>query len=708
MAALLALSLPGAATAQSPEKVKVLITFSEKPGRSKERLVEGFGGIVKHRYRAVHAISATVPKKKLNKIESAEGVISVEEDVRVWAAAQSLPWGVDRIDADIVHASNKGAGIKVAVLDMGIDVDHPDLDVAGGRHFYGEGIYDDGDYDDDGGHGTHVAGIVAALDNSIGVVGAAPEAALYAVKVLPGNGFGYVSDLIRGIEWAVANNMDIINMSIWSSGPSTALEAALEVADEAGIVIVGAAGNFSGIVTYPARYDTVIAVSATDSSDSMYTSSGTGAAIELAAPGVAIRSTCLGGTYCDYSGTSMAAPHVAGAAALVMASGLTDLNGNGRINDEVRVRLQQTAEDLGAPGRDASYGFGLVNARLAIDPSGNLPPVASAGPDQSVSDRDGSGAEGVCLDSSASYDADGSIISRQWYKGGTPLGDGVTLVRSFGVGTHNVVLSVTDNEGATDTDNAVITVKSIPTTTVSVPATSAWARDTGVDVSLGQTLYITVSESDTWTGSDAWTGNANGDPSAPGPGGAYILGDANAYSLIGKIGDAGTPFFSGTDYGATVISSGRLYLGMNDDGFGDNGGEVIAIVGLEDAPSSPPDEPAQGGGGCFIATAAYGSYFDGHVETLRDFRDTYLAPDSAGSGFVSLYYRISPPVAAFIDDHPAAKPAVRAALLPSVAVSTVAVSTTLAEKGAIAGLLALVSVMAAVFLTRQRGGKGVS
>ncbi|MEE9491260.1 MAG: CFI-box-CTERM domain-containing protein, partial [Dehalococcoidia bacterium] len=118
---------------------------------------------------------------------------------------------------------------------------------------------------------------------------------------------------------------------------------------------------------------------------------------------------------------------------------------------------------------------------------------------------------------------------------------------------------------------------------------------------------------------------------------------------------------------------------------------------------SGPEEEGGGGGFCFIATAAYGSYLDSHVETLRNFRDQYLVNNPVGSALVSAYYKLSPPVADFIDDHPTLKPIVRAGLLPALAISTVAVSTTLAEKAAIVGSLALVSVALAVWLSRRRG-----
>jgi len=150
---------------------------------------------------------------------------------------------------------------------------------------------------------------------------------------------------------------------------------------------VAAAGN-SGTppgkgdnVGYPARWDSVIAVAATDKNDNRASFSSTGPAVELAAPGVAINSTLPGNSYGAYSGTSMASPHVAGTAALVIASGITDSNGNGLINDEVRLQLQGTAIDLGDPGRDSKYGYGLVDAAAAagggVEPPANQPPLAS-------------------------------------------------------------------------------------------------------------------------------------------------------------------------------------------------------------------------------------------------------------------------------------------------------------------------------------------
>jgi subtilisin family serine protease len=244
---------------------------------------------------------------------------------------------------------------ELAILDTGIDSRHPDLSAncKGGYDFANDDSYPM----DDNGHGTHCAGIVAAADNDEGVVGVAPEAHLYAVKVLNSGGSGYWSDVIAGIQWSVNNSMEVISMS-FGGGYSESMEAACDAAYNAGIVVVASAGNSGNPpgkgdnVGYPAGYSSVIAVAATDSSDNRARWSSTGPAVELAAPGVSIYSTYLGGGYATMSGTSMACPHVAGTAALVIASS----------GGDVRQCLQATADDLGVAGRDDLYGYGLVDA----------------------------------------------------------------------------------------------------------------------------------------------------------------------------------------------------------------------------------------------------------------------------------------------------------------------------------------------------------
>lgn len=359
--------------ADPEERLPIIIMFKEKPDVD---LIKVHGGQIKHIFSLIPAIVAILPSKSLARIRNEKGVLYVEEDQQVRALAQTMPWGVDRIDADVVHSFPKrGSGVHVAILDSGIDYLHPDLASAyyGGYDF----VNDDSDPRDDEGHGTHVAGIIAAEDNNIGVIGVAPEAHLFALKVLNKHGTGLVSDVIAGMEWSVNNGMQIISMSLGSDSYSAALEQACDSAYSAGLILVAAAGNDGDTdpdndVDYPARYASVIAVASTDSTDTRAPSSSDGPEVELAAPGVSILSTYVVGNnhvYAYASGTSMACPHVAGVAALVIASPADpnyDTDGDGVWdNNEVRMKIQDTAEDLGPTGRDNEYGYGLVDAGFA-------------------------------------------------------------------------------------------------------------------------------------------------------------------------------------------------------------------------------------------------------------------------------------------------------------------------------------------------------
>jgi subtilisin family serine protease len=364
---LVTLVIPAGLTlAESPsEMVDVLVTFHEPPGPDEIELIESLGGSVKKVYHIVPTIAATMPSENLDTLSADPRVKLVELDTAISScfAGEVLPWGVDRVDAELVHPTNKGTGVKVAILDTGIDLDHPDLAVAGNVTF----VSGTTNGDDDNGHGTLVAGIIGALDNDIGVIGVAPEASLYAVKVLDQNGNGLMSIILSGIEWAVDNNMQVINMSFGSSlSWPTSVREALDNAYAAGIVIVAGAGNGGSAtgegnnVWAPARYKPVIAVGATDELDERYEFSSTGYTLELMAPGVNIYSTARGGGYGYLTGTSASSPHVAGVAALLIASGMTS-------NVDIRYRLRDSAEDLGEPGWDPQFGKGIVNAEQAIN-----------------------------------------------------------------------------------------------------------------------------------------------------------------------------------------------------------------------------------------------------------------------------------------------------------------------------------------------------
>ncbi len=390
----LALVLASVLQAQGPpgqDRVRVIIGFRNQPGAGEQALIRGAGGTVRHTFWLVPAIAAEVPSVALQGLRNNPNVTNVDLDVEVHAIDAELDasWGVKHIGSGIVHdAGNKGAGVKVCVIDSGVDYTRPDLDAnyLGGWDF----VNDDADPFDDRGHGTHVAGTILAEDDNAGVVGAAPEATVLAYKILGSNGSGSFSDAIAALQQCLTAGGQVTNNSYGSaSDPGPTVQQAFDNAEALGLLHVAAAGNLTlpvgtCSVGYPARYSSVIAVTATDSNNNIASFSCRGPEAELAAPGVNIMSTvptgnctnCSESGYATLSGTSMASPHVAGVAALVIATGIADGNGNGRINDDVRLRLQQTADDLGAAGRDSIYGFGLVDADGAAPPPPADPPAS--------------------------------------------------------------------------------------------------------------------------------------------------------------------------------------------------------------------------------------------------------------------------------------------------------------------------------------------
>jgi len=379
-------------TASAPERV--IVTFNHAVNEDARAALENAGGRVLKELPLVNGAVVLLPNEAAaSNIGTLAGVRSVEKDALVFALrppkggggstqpAEVLEWGVDRIDADFAWATSRGLGVNVAIIDTGIDKDHADLidNLKGGVNFVSKSPVKPADpnkWDDDNGHGTHVAGIVAARDNEIGVIGTAPEAYLWAVKVLDRNGSGYTSDVIDGITWAMNNGMQVVNISLGTASDIQAMHDAVDAAYTAGVVIVAAAGNSgdgdgsTNEVIYPAKYSSVIAVAATDNNDLIAYFSSDGAEVELAAPGVSIRSTWNDGFYNTISGTSMASPHVAGTVALVLATVVQsayDADADGAWDPaEVRAALQAAADDLGATGRDNFYGYGLVDAEESV------------------------------------------------------------------------------------------------------------------------------------------------------------------------------------------------------------------------------------------------------------------------------------------------------------------------------------------------------
>ncbi len=284
------------------------------------------------------------------------------------AGKEPIPWNISMVGADKVWGRVTGRGVKLAVIDTGIDGDHPDLTVSGGASFV-PGVTS---WEDDQGHGTHCAGIAGARYNSIGVVGVAPNVSLYAVKVLNSKGSGMFSWILAGMGWAARNNMDIVSMSLGSdvdkpdvACPSMYVDAAEELIRE-GCLPIAAAGN-SGRgpnrwVGLPARCAGFVAVAAVDDQGlkADFSSWGPGFLVSLSAPGARIYSTYVGGGYRTLSGTSMACPHVSGAAALIRELRPT------WTPDRIRQRLIVTTKDLGAPGNDEMFGAGLLDCHAAV------------------------------------------------------------------------------------------------------------------------------------------------------------------------------------------------------------------------------------------------------------------------------------------------------------------------------------------------------
>ena len=433
-----------------PERVDVLIGFTQTPGPSEQALVRGHNGTIRHSFRLVSAIAANIPAPAMAGLLANPRVTAVELDGRVFAIDAELDntWGVKQINAGTVHLDgNKGLGVKVAVIDSGIDYTHSDLDAnfAGGYDF----VNSDTDPMDDNGHGTHVAGTIAAEDNEVGVVGVAPEASLYALKVLNSSGSGSWSNVIAALQWSVDNGIDIANLSLGSStDPGDIVASAFENTEVAGVVIIAAAGNSGNRsgrgerISYPAVYESVIAVGATDKDDKRVSFSSTGSELELMAPGVTINSTKLNGGYTEFNGTSMASPHVAGSAALVIAAGITDTNNNGRINDEVRQVMNDTAVDLGDSGRDSRYGYGLVNVAAAVAVIAPAPPSATG----TIS--------GTVVDNDTLNPIEGASIT-DGTRQATTDANGYYLISDVSEGTYTVTASATGYDNASQTGVAV-------------------------------------------------------------------------------------------------------------------------------------------------------------------------------------------------------------------------------------------------------------
>jgi subtilisin family serine protease len=423
-------------------------------------------------------------------------------------------WALDSANIPAAWATTGGAGVTIAIIDTGVDLDHPDLI---DRLVPGYDFVDNDDVpDDDNGHGTHVAGSAAASANTIGGVGAAPMASIMPIRVLDTQGSGSDEQIAAGIEWAVANGADVINLSLGEAGfisrftKGGKLNAAIRSATASGVVVVAAAGNEGSAGNQYRIGVDVLVVNATDRDDSVASFSNVGDVRSISAPGVDILSTAPVGPstlwpagsagYERLDGTSMATPLVAGVAALALSAGIP--------SDEVVDRLMATARQ---PSEDPKLGAGIVDAGAAIDLSvagdagttqPTLPSTSSTLPPISIPEvPEGAGAIAVTISSPVDIDVsvpapvtcsvDGRVyraaIDLAALENGATFAASLSVVNYRGPGSYPAVGSITIRIGENETTVPVAGVADIDANLGGTMALSIPLEGQSVEMTLGWT-----------------------------------------------------------------------------------------------------------------------------------------------------------------------------------------------------------------------------
>ncbi len=356
------------------QKSEVVVVYKNSAGREK---VLNQAIKVKDEFTSLQAINLVLPDSAIHLLKNDPDINYIEHQVDQQVELLGTPgqWNIEAVNAPKAWAQGiTGQGVKVAIIDSGVAFHNEMPNVVKRISFVEDDpatLKDESSPFDNHGHGTHVAGIVGAkIGGPTSVegrefVGVAPNASLYSLKVMDGDE-GSILNVIEAIDWAISNDMDIINLSLGLSSHVQLLQDAVDRAYNAGILLVGAAGNdnVGSPVNYPAKYESVIAVSSVDSRKTLSSFSSTGAEIEFTAPGSGIASTYVNGgisTYGVMSGTSQAAPHIAGFLALLKQRNPT------KTASELRVELQKYAEDLGSEGRDEFYGYGFIDYNTLDD-----------------------------------------------------------------------------------------------------------------------------------------------------------------------------------------------------------------------------------------------------------------------------------------------------------------------------------------------------
>lgn len=383
-------------------------------------------------------------------------VQSIEVDPKRYLLAESTPYGITMVQA--LQLSDSGSvNQKVCIMDTGYTLNHADLPNSGVTGDDGYGSNDTGNwYNDGNGHGTHVAGTIAAIgSNNQGVVGVNPSGklGLHIVKVFNDSGsWAYGSDLIEAISQCKDAGATVISMSLGGSSSSTAEQAAFDSAFASGILNVAAAGNDgNSSMSYPASYGSVMSVAAVDSSGSVANFSQYNSQVEIAAPGVGVNSTYNDGGYKSLSGTSMAAPHVSGVAALVWGN-----NPNCTVQ-QLRNGLNASAQDKGSNGRDNYYGYGIVKAK---DADNYLKNVCGTPPPNYAPEADfSSNVNGLTVTFTDKSTDDTSVTSHNWSFGDGSSSSASNPSHTYSAdGSYQVSLTVSDAQGLTDSKTATVTV----------------------------------------------------------------------------------------------------------------------------------------------------------------------------------------------------------------------------------------------------------
>ena len=373
---------------------EVIVKMASSASRSQRKSLLAFGDLSDDRMQDVGVTVLKVPEGSVSRtiaaLKKQAGVVYAEPNYYVYAQnvipndpGWPAQWGPPAIRAPQGWELGRGsANITIAILDSGVDLAHPDLvsKLVGGYDF----VNGDADPQDDFGHGTRVAGVAAAATNNhIGIAGISWGARLMPVKVLNSSGGGTIANVAAGVRWATDHGAQVINLSLGGPAPaSNTLKDAVDYAVGKGVTLVAAAGNTSGAVLYPAAYDGVIAVAAADRNLNHPAFSACGPQVDLAAPGVGIYTLELGGDTVSVTGTSMSAPFVAGAVAILL--GMPGNNAPSLVEHE----LKTTARDLGNPGWDSCNGYGLIQLDAAMRqalshaPATDTPnPISTAPPD---------------------------------------------------------------------------------------------------------------------------------------------------------------------------------------------------------------------------------------------------------------------------------------------------------------------------------------